>query len=47
MSKKEKQKMKDDMIVLEKLLLIRTLDNSHKLFKKFKFEDQEFLISKN
>jgi len=47
MSKKEKQKFKEDMIILEKLLLIRTLDNGHKLFKKFKLEDHEFLISKN
>ena len=47
MSKKEKQQLKDEMIVLEKLLLLRTLDNGHKLFKKIKTDDVEFLISKN
>lgn len=47
MSKKEKQIFKEEMIVLEKLLLIRALDRGHKFFKKIRTDDGEFLIGKN
>jgi len=41
------EKLKNEMIIIEKICLIDIFENKYRIFKKIKACDQEFLISKN
>jgi len=41
------QRINDEIIVLEKICLLKALENKYKFFKKIKATNSEFLIAKN
>ena len=41
------KKLNSEIIVLEKIYLLREAKNKHKIFKKIRVANTEFLISKN